>query len=93
MDVDWLPEVQMAGEEWKEVTVKRAGRVARGKYRVTDGLVTAATWAGIKTARLGTLPPERLAKRLLHELMTEKRKSKLLGKRQEGDARTPEQGE
>jgi hypothetical protein len=69
-----LRKVQMTPEEWKEVTIQRAGKSLRGKYYVSDGQVTA--WTGTKTARLGTLPAERLAQMLLRELTLEEQPKK-----------------
>ncbi len=40
----------------------------KGRYNVSDNLVTVAARNGTKTARLGVLPAERLAKMLLREL-------------------------
>ena len=58
-------------EEWKEVTIQRAGKSVKGRYCVTNGQVTVAAWSGTKTAQLGILPAERLAKMLLRELAFE----------------------
>lgn len=71
-----LRKVQMIPEEWKEVTIRRAGKSLRGKYYVSDGQVTVAAWTGTKTARLGTLPAERLAQMLLRELTLEEQPKK-----------------
>lgn len=62
----------MTPEERKEVTIQRAGK----SVRVSDGQVTVAAWTGTKTARLGTLPAERLAQMLLRELTLEERLKK-----------------
>ena len=73
----------MNGERLREVkmspeveTIQRAGKSVRGKYYVSDGQVTVAAWTGTKTARLGTLPAERLAQMLLRELTLEERSQK-----------------
>ena len=76
MNGERLREVQMTPEEWEEVTIQRAGKSVRGKYYVSDGQVTVAAWTGTKTARLGTLPAERLAQMLLRELTLEERLKK-----------------
>jgi hypothetical protein len=44
------------------------------KGRVSDRVVTVAAWNGTRTAPLGILPAERLAKMLLRELADEAEK-------------------
>jgi hypothetical protein len=58
-------------EEWKEVTIQRAGKTLRGKYYVFDGQITVAAWTGTKTRRLAILPAERVAQMMLRELTSE----------------------
>ena len=45
-----------------------AGKRVKGRYNVSEGLVTVAAWSRTNTAPLGILPAERLAKMLLREL-------------------------
>ena len=54
--------------DWKEVEIRYRGKPVKGRYNVSDNLVTVAAWNGTKTAPLGILPAERLAKMLLREL-------------------------
>ena len=70
MDNEKLPTTSV---EWKEVTIQRAGKTVLGKYYVSNGEVTVAAWTGTKSARLGTLPPERLAQFLLRELVSQEK--------------------
>jgi hypothetical protein len=58
----------MSSLDWQEIEIVWRGKRVKGRYNVSDGLVTAAAWNGTKTARLGILPAERLAKMLLREL-------------------------
>jgi hypothetical protein len=57
--------------DWKEIEIKYRGKPVKGRYNVSDDLVTVAAWSGTKTAKLGILPAERLAQMLLRELATE----------------------
>jgi len=61
----------MTTEDWKEVAIHFAGGPVKGKYCVFEGQVTVAAWNGTRTAQLGVLPAERLAKMLLRELAFE----------------------
>jgi hypothetical protein len=54
--------------DWKDIEINLRGQLVKGRYNVSDNLVTVAAWNGTKTARLGVLPAERLAKMLLREL-------------------------
>ena len=54
--------------DWQEIEIVWRGKRVKGRYNVSDGLVTTAAWSSTKTARLGILPAERLAKMLLREL-------------------------
>jgi hypothetical protein len=72
----------MSPEEWKETAIQVAGTPVKGRYCVFDGQVTVAAWNGTKTAQLGILPAERLAKMLLRELASEEDKQSLTGYRQ-----------
>ena len=51
--------------EWKEIECNSRGKRVKGRYSVSDDLVTVAAWNDTKTARLGVLPAERLAQMLL----------------------------
>ena len=53
---------------WTDIEIKYRGKPIKGRYSVTDNLVTVAAWNGTKTARLGILPAERLAQMLLRQL-------------------------
>jgi len=53
---------------WKDIEIKYRGKPVKGRYNASDNLVTVVAWSGTKTARLGVLPAERLAKMLLREL-------------------------
>jgi hypothetical protein len=57
--------------DWKEIEIKCRGKPVKGRYNVSDDLVTVAAWNGTKTAQLGILPAERLAQMLLRELAAE----------------------
>lgn len=52
---------EMSSLDWKEVEIKYRGKPLKGRYNVSDNLVTVAAWSGTKTAQLGVLPAERLA--------------------------------
>jgi len=57
--------------DWKEIEIVSRGKRLKGRYNVSEGLVTVAAWNGTNTAPLGILPAERLAKMLLRELAAE----------------------
>jgi len=59
---------EMSSLDWKEIEINWRGKRAKGRYIVSDDLVTVAAWSGTKRARLGILPAERLAQMLLREL-------------------------
>ena len=59
---------EMSSLDWKETEINWRGKRVKGRYNVSDGLVTVAAWNGTKTAQLGILPAERLAQMLLREL-------------------------
>ena len=61
----------MSSLDWKETEINWRGKRVKGRYNVSDGLVTVAAWNGTKTAQLGILPAERLAQMLLRELAAE----------------------
>ena len=61
----------MADAAWKQIEIKSRGKVVKGRYNVSDNVVTVAAWNGTRTAPLGILPAERLAKMLLRELADE----------------------
>jgi hypothetical protein len=60
--------------DWKEIEILWRGTRVKGRYNVdvSENFVTVASWNGTKTARLGILPAERLAKMLLRELAAQK---------------------
>ena len=58
--------------DWKEIEIRWRARPYKGRYNVSEGQVTVAAWNGTKTARLGILPTERLAKMLLRDLVSQK---------------------
>ena len=58
----------MSSLDWKEIEIRYRGKPVKGRYNVSDNLVTVAAWNGTKTAQLGILPAERLAQMLLREL-------------------------
>jgi hypothetical protein len=59
---------EMPSEDWKEIEINYCGKRIRGRYDVVGRQVTVVAWCGSKTAQLGILPAERLAKMLLREL-------------------------
>jgi hypothetical protein len=61
----------MSSPGWKEIEIRSRGKRVKGRYSVSDDVVTVAAWNGTKTARLGILPAERLAQLLLRELADE----------------------
>jgi hypothetical protein len=61
----------MSSLDWKEIEIRSRGKRVKGRYSVSDDLVTVAAWNGTKSARLGILPAERLAQMLLRELAAE----------------------
>jgi hypothetical protein len=61
----------MSSLDWKEIEINWRGKRVKGRYIVSDDLVTVAAWNGTRTARLGILPAERLAAMLLRELASE----------------------
>jgi hypothetical protein len=61
----------MADAAWKQIEIKSRGKVVKGRYNVSDNVVTVAAWNGTRTAPLGILPAERLAKMLLRELVSQ----------------------
>lgn len=62
---------EMNSPDWKDVQIKYRGKPLKGRYYVSDNVVTVAAWNGTKTARLGILPAERLAQMLLRQLADE----------------------
>jgi hypothetical protein len=58
----------MSSLDWKDIEIRYRGTSVKGRYSVSDNLVTVAAWSGTKTAQLGILPAERLAQMLLREL-------------------------
>ena len=61
----------MSSLDWKDIEIRSRGKRLKGRYSVSDDLVTVAAWNGTKSARLGILPAERLAQMLLRELAAE----------------------
>jgi hypothetical protein len=66
---------EMSSLDWKEIEIKWRGKRVKGRYILSDDLVTVAAWSGTKTARLGVLPAERLAQMLLRELAADTEKN------------------
>lgn len=62
---------KMSSLDWKDIEIRSRGKRLKGRYSVSDDLVTVAAWNGTKSARLGILPAERLAQMLLRELAAE----------------------
>jgi hypothetical protein len=62
---------EMSSLDWKDIQIKYRGKPLKGRYYVSDDVVTVAAWNGTKTARLGILPAERLAQMLLRQLADE----------------------
>jgi hypothetical protein len=56
---------------WREIIDEYDGKTVEGSYCFADALVTVTTPNGSKTARLGGLTPEQMAKALLRELARE----------------------
>ena len=61
----------MSSLDWKGIEINWRGKRVKGRYIVSDDLVTVAAWNGTRTARLGIVPAERLAAMLLRELASE----------------------
>ena len=62
---------------WNNVQIEKDGKTYTGKYRVEGGIMTVtydADGGGDKSTRVEKSEPERLAKRLLFELVSELRK-------------------
>ena len=59
---------EMSSLHWKEIEIRYRGKPVKGRFNVSDKLVTVAAWNGTKTGQLGILPAERLAQMLLREL-------------------------
>jgi hypothetical protein len=62
---------EMNSLDWKQIEIKYRGKPVKGRYNVSNNVVTVAAWSGIKTVQLGILPAERLAQMLLRELAAE----------------------
>ena len=58
----------MSSPDWKKIEIVSRGKRVKGRYEVSNGVVTVAAWNGTNKAPLGILPAERLAKMLLREL-------------------------
>ena len=52
---------EMSSLDWKEIEIRYRGKPVKGRYNVSDNLVTVAAWNGTKTAQL-------VAQMLLREL-------------------------
>lgn len=58
--------------DWKDVEIASRGKRVKGRYAViADNFVTVVTWCGAQTARLGILPPERLAQMVLRNIVSQ----------------------
>jgi hypothetical protein len=65
--------------QWKNVEIEKDGKRYAGKYRVEGGIITVTydgEGGGDKSTQVGNSEPERLAKLLLIELVTELRNEK-----------------
>ena len=60
-------------EVWREITAEHNGKIIKGSFKFVDGMVTARTQHGTKTAYVAGHTPEQLAKNLLRELAREGR--------------------
>jgi hypothetical protein len=66
-------------DHWNDVEIEKDGERYAGKYRVEGGIITLtydAEGGGDKSTQVGNSEPERLAKLLLNELVTELRNEK-----------------
>ena len=43
----------MSSLDWKEIEIVLRGKRVKGRYNVSEGLVTVAAWSGTNTAPLG----------------------------------------
>ena len=62
---------KMSSLDWKDIQIKCRGKPLKGRYYVSDNVLTVAAWNGTKSAQLGILPAERLAQMLLRQLADE----------------------
>jgi hypothetical protein len=62
---------EISSPDWKDIQIKYRGKSLKGRYYISDNVVTVAAWNGTKAARLGILPAERLAQMLLRQLADE----------------------
>jgi hypothetical protein len=66
-------------DHWNNVEIEKNGKRHAGKYRVEGGIITVtydAEGGGHKATQVGNSEPERLAKLMLTELVTELRKGR-----------------
>jgi hypothetical protein len=61
----------MSFDVWREITVEYEGRDINGSYKFIDDMVVVRTKFGTKTAQLGFLTPEQMAKKLIRELASQ----------------------
>ena len=64
-------------DHWNTVEIEKDGKIYTGKYRVEGGIITVtydADGGGDKSTQVENSEPERLARRLLLELVAELRK-------------------
>jgi hypothetical protein len=61
----------MANEEAQDVEVEYNGRIVRGRYSVSQNVITVTTLGGSKSTQLGRMTGPILAKILLSELAEE----------------------
>ena len=52
-----------------ELTIRRDGKLIKGKYRCENGMIHVSSAFGQKSTRLGAIPPEVLARIILPELL------------------------
>ncbi len=61
----------MREEIWTEVRVRAGNMIYKGHYRVERNEVVVRRTGGERSARLGVMPAQVLAEKLLRELVTE----------------------
>jgi hypothetical protein len=66
-----------------EISVAVGDRIIRGWYRTSRGKVMVTSEFGEKTARIGSLPPEGLARTMLRELLADDEQRKRLAVREQ----------
>ena len=62
---------------WRAITDVYGGKITRASYRLFDRTVTVRTSLGSKTAQIGGNTPDRLARTLLREMVTQCRQREM----------------